>query len=463
MITFNLRNRIAFLYMAFSAIIIALLLGIIYFVVQITVYTHLDTDLDTEMQEVTNNIVVIDGKLIFANKFEWGEKEHSQIEVNPTFIQVFDTLGNSIKKTGNLKDSGLKFLKGKRDAEYFEYTLSNSPVRQIQTPVLTDSGAVVAYVSVAVSLKESFLVLSNLKSSLLIAFPVVLLILFIASRIIAGRAIAPINKVIDTAARITKENLDERIELPDRKDEIYSLSVTINGLLDRLQDVVLREKQFTADASHELRTPLSIIKGTLEVLNRKPREVEHYREKIDYVINEVDRITALIDSLLEIARLGSANLAPEIIAFDLNRIVSDIVDRYKSASEAKNLKFTTRFEGELTVEADPSMCDIIISNIVSNAVKYSFSNSTVIVETGVYQDKAFCKVQDFGQGIGKEHISKIFDRFYRVDESRDAKIAGKGLGLSIVKKLADIQSVEISVESEAGKGTAFTIIFPSSF
>jgi len=372
-------------------------------------------------------------------------------------------LGNSIKKTGNLKDAGLKFLKGAREVIYFEHTLSNSPVRQIQTPVLTDSGAVVAYVSVAVSLKESFLVLSNLKSSLLIAFPVVLLILFFASRIIAGRAIAPINKVIDTAARITKENLDERIELPDRKDEIYSLSVTINGLLDRLEDVVLREKQFTADASHELRTPLSIIKGTLEVLNRKPREVEHYREKIDYVINEVDRITALIDSLLEIARLGSANLAPDIIAFDLNRIVSDIVDRYKSSSEAKNLKFTTRFEGELTVEADPSMCDIIISNIVSNAVKYSFSNSTVIVETGVYEGKAFCKVQDFGQGIGREHITKIFDRFYRVDESRDAKIAGKGLGLSIVKKLADIQSVEISVESEAGSGTTFTIIFPHSF
>lgn len=460
MISFNLRNRIAFLYMAFSAIIIALLLTIIYFVVQITVYSHLDTDLDTEMQEVTNSLVALDDKLVFANKFEWGEKEHSQIEVNPTFIQVFDSVGNSIRKTGNLKDSGLKFQKGKIEVIYFEHTLSNSPVRQIQTPVLSDSGRVIAYVSVAISLKESFLVLTNLKNSLLISFPVVLLILFFASRIIAGRAIAPINKVIDTASRITKENLDERIEVPQRKDEIFSLSVTINGLLDRLEDVVKREKQFTADASHELRTPLSIIKGTLEVLNRKPREVEHYQEKIDYVIQEVDRITSLIDSLLELARLGSANVAPDIVSFDLNGIVFDIVNRYKSAFQARKLEFITRVDGELTVYADPSMCDIIVSNIVSNSIKYSNNNNSVIIETGLRDKRVFCSVKDFGNGIKKEDIPKIFDRFYRVDESRDAKIVGKGLGLSIVKKLAEIQSIEISVESEVGVGTTFTIYIP---
>lgn len=446
--------------MAFSAIIIALLLTIIYFVVQVTVYSHLDTDLDTEMLEVTNSIVVVDNKLVFANKFEWGEKEHSQIEVNPTFIQVFDSAGNSIKKTGNLKDSGLKFLKDVSGVIYFEHTLSNSPVRQIQTPVFSDSGRIAAYVSVAISLKESFLVLDNLKNSLLISFPVVLLILFFVSRIIAGRAIAPINKVIDTAARITKENLDERIEVPHRKDEIFSLSVTINGLLDRLEEVVKREKQFTADASHELRTPLSIIRGTLEVLNRKPREVEHYREKIDYVIREVDRITSLIDSLLELARLGSANVAPDIVNFDLNRIVMDIVGRYKAASEVKEVKLITHLDGNLIVYADPSMCDIIVSNMVSNAIKYSNNNNSVIVETGTRDDKFFCSVQDFGNGIKKEDIPKIFDRFFRVDESRDAKIVGKGLGLSIVKKLAEIQSIEISVESEVGVGTTFTIYIP---
>ena len=128
-------------------------------------------------------------------------------------------------------------------------------------------------------LEESALVLENLKIVLFIAYPLVLIFLFSVSRYIAGKSIKPINKVINTAEKITKENLDKRIDLPEHKDEIYILTSTINELLNRLQDAVLREKQFTADASHELRTPLSVIKGTLEVLIRKPRKREEYEDK----------------------------------------------------------------------------------------------------------------------------------------------------------------------------------------
>jgi signal transduction histidine kinase len=464
MINFNLRNRIAFLYMAFSAVIIAVLLAVIYFIVLITVYSHLDEDLDTELAEVTGNVAVIDNKLIFTNKFEWEEKEHSQIEVNPTFIQVFDSTGKPIKKTGNLKDSGLKFRKDQKETLYFDRILSNSPIRQVQSPIWKDEAnlTVAGFVSVAISLEESSIVLANLKYSLLISYPLVLLILFFASRIIAGRAIAPINRVIETAAKITKENLDERITVPNRKDEIYTLSVTINGLLDRLEDVVKREIQFTADASHELRTPLAVIKGTLEVLNRKPREPEQYIEKIDYVILEVDRITSLIDSLLELARLESAKVAPDIVEFDINKIIKGLVTRFKFSAEKRNINFVMNLKEDITVAADPSMFDIILSNIVSNAVKYSNNDSTISIETGEINGRIFCSVIDSGKGIPKEYMPKIFDRFYRVDESRDAKIAGKGLGLSIAKKLADLQAIEIAVKSQLGEGTTFTLFFNKS-
>ena len=170
---------------------------------------------------------------------------------------------------------------------------------------------------VAVPLEESELVLENLQKALLISYPIILIILFLTTRYIAGKSIAPINNVITTANKITRENLRERILLPENKDEIHLLISTINELLNRLEDNLLREKQFTSDASHELRTPLSVIKGTLEVLIRKPRDVQQYEEKINYCIRETDRMTKLIDQLLLLARYDSGKVLPNKIQVDL--------------------------------------------------------------------------------------------------------------------------------------------------
>ncbi len=147
--------------------------------------------------------------------------------------------------------------------------LSESPIYQVQYPINNSKNETTGYLLVAVPLEESELVLENLQKALFISFPIILIILFLTTRYIAGKSIAPINGVITTANRITRENLRERILLPENKDEIHLLISTINELLNRLEDNLLREKQFTSDASHELRTPLSVIKGTLEVLDKK--------------------------------------------------------------------------------------------------------------------------------------------------------------------------------------------------
>ncbi len=456
------RERIAILYTLLTAFIIAILLATIYFIVHSTVYSHLDDDLNTELEEISNSLVAFDDSLIYTNRFEWSEQEHSQVEINPTFIQVFSPDGKVLRKTGNLKAEQLTFLEKKKANVYVDGSLSNSPIRQVQAPFLSDQGKTVAYISVAISKKESSLVLDNLKKSLLISYPLVLLGLFIASRIIAGRAIAPIDKVIKTAEKISKENLSDRIEVPERKDELHTLSVTINDLLERLEDVVQREKQFTADASHELRTPLSIIKGTLEVLNRKPREIEQYMEKIDYVIGEVDRVSSLIDSLLELARLESGKVAPDIVMFDISGITQGIAERFRASARSRKMELDLHLPEGLEVNADPSMCDIMISNIISNAIKYSLEGDKIEIKTGTRPGSVFCSVTDHGAGIDEEHIQKIFDRFYRADSSRGAKTGGKGLGLSITKKLADLQNVTLELSSTPGKETVFTLLFPAT-
>ena len=276
----SLRNRISSYFIGVTAVLTGILFITIYTVVSDTVFRHLDNDLNLESLEVINSLVILDNQFIFANPFEWNEREHGQIEVNPIFVQVVDSTGKVLKKTGNLLEGKLSFNPSIKTREYFNNNLSGAPTRQLQTPITNPVGVTLGYLIISMPLEESAVVLENLKIVLLVAYPLVLIFLFSISRYFAGNSIKPINSVINTAEKITKENLAERISLPPHKDEIYTLTSTINELLNRLEDAVMREKQFTADASHELRTPLSVIKGTLEVLIRKPREQEEYIKKI---------------------------------------------------------------------------------------------------------------------------------------------------------------------------------------
>ena len=456
----SLRNRISFYFLGATAVLVLILFIAIYYVVHKTVYTHLDDDLKAESGEVFKGIVILNDKFIFANPYEWSEKEHSQIEVNPTFVQVCDTNGIVIRKSGNLLSSELKFYPGKKTKSFFNTLLSMQPTRQLQMPIQNPNGKILGYLIIAIPLEESALVLNNLKFVLLFTYPVVLIALFFITRFFAGKSIEPVNKVISTAERITKENLEERIELPLHKDELYKLTSTINQLLDRLEDTVIREKQFTSDASHELRTPLAVIKGTLEVLIRKPREVEQYESKISYCINEVNRMSTIIDQLLMLARYDSGKISPNIVKINLQHKVLSVLDRLQNQVISKNISVKIIDDFNIPVKADPDMIDIILENIISNSIKYSERDSNIEVQIEKNDSTVLCLIKDDGIGMTNEQVSKIFDRFYRADESRNSKISGNGLGLSIVKKLTDLQNLKLEITSRPQAGTTVIISFP---
>jgi len=451
------KNRVAAYYLFATAFIITILFFAIYWIVYNTVYSHLKDDLDAELSEVSNSIFVSENdEIIFANPLEWMEGEHSQIEVNPTFIQVTNLAGNVIKKTSNLSDDSLSFYKSFSSKYYLSTELSQSAVYQVQSPIVNKEGKTVAYLIIAIPLEESELVLENLKSVLFIAFPAILLILFFATRYIAGKAIAPVNNVIQTASRITKENLQERIKLPTNKDEIYTLISTINELLNRLEDTLLREKQFTSDASHELRTPLSVIKGTLEVLVRKPREVPQYEEKINYCIKETDRMTKLIDQLLFLAKYDSGKVLPNKLHIDIKKLIADLATRLEPILSEKEIKVNINDNGNTFAVADESMIEIIFENVITNSIKYSGTKSEIDIRFKDHESFLECIIKDNGIGMTDEQKRKIFDRFYRTDESRNSEAGGFGLGLSIVKKFCELQNIDLQVESRPSLGTSFT-------
>jgi signal transduction histidine kinase len=284
--------------------------------------------------------------------------------------------------------------------------------------------------------------------------------LFVIARLITGRSIKPISSIIETSNIITKDNLKSRIPLPQNRDELYTLSQTINNLLDRIENTIEREKQFTSDASHELRTPLTVIKGTLEVLIRKPRNQEEYQEKINFCVSEVNRLNHLVDQLLLLARFENQNKSLKIEKICLNAIILDSISRYSSIIQSKKIHISTAFIKEYYVENDGYLLSIIINNLVSNALKYSNENANLKIvitdENGIVE----CHIIDSGIGIPTEDLQKIFDQFYRSNSIEHTRIKGSGLGLSIVKRLCALLHIDIKITSKENIGTTAFLSFP---
>ena len=452
------RNRIALFTTLAVALITALVFVVIYAVVHHTAYAHLDQDILLEKDEVINNLDWNLDSIIIHKMPEWDEAEHSKVEVNPTFLQIVDLKGKVLFHSSNLLHD--QFLYGPDIAEdfFFNGELSLQKIRLGQFPLKNDAGKVIGHLTIAISRQESYTVLHNLVLVLVLAFPFVLIILFIASSVAAAKAIEPVMQLIRTASGITDSTIGTRLSLPARRDEFYDLTQTINDLLGRIEESMARQKQFTSDASHEIRTPLAAIRGTLEVLIRKQREPAAYQEKISGIIQQVDRLDRLLDQLLELARIESGITKPRHERVALAELVSGLTAKWKDAVEGRGITLLTRIPSEVTVTCDKLFLEIILDNLVYNAIKYGKEQGHIFIDW--QEGLGSLAVRDDGHGIPEEHLPNIFSRFYRVDPSRSSSIQGTGLGLSIVKKLADLQSISLVAESKPGEGTVFTLSFP---
>jgi signal transduction histidine kinase len=350
------------------------------------------------------------------------------------------------------------FHNGVEHFQLFDTKLLGNTIRQIQVPLHIKSKKV-GYLIIAMSLSDSAKVLKNLFDTLLIAFPIILLMLFFIARFFAGRSIRPINEIINTSRIITKDNLKTRILLPKTRDELYVLSSTINNLLDRIEDAVEREKQFTSDASHELRTPLTVIKGTLEVLIRKPRDNKEYEDKITYCINEVDHLNVLVDQLLLMARFENQKLNINKENVYLNAVILDVLTLNSEKINAAKIDVILEAKEDFYIYSDNYLLVTIIRNIVSNAIKYSNEKGRILIQLKKEKDIISCTISDQGIGIAKENLESILKPFFRSDSSLHSQIKGTGLGLSIVKRMTELLHIKFKIDSEIGVGTTVTLTF----
>ena len=458
MFRFSFKNRIAFYYLVSTALLIAIVFFAIYQIVSFSVYNHINSDIEVEVEKHLEEIIIDQNNTYLIQVDQWRAREHNDVDVNPVFIQFLDLNSELIDKSPNLKNLNLKLYPKDLDNQFIDTYLNTKPIRQIQVP-LFDKEQMVGHLIVAMSLDDAEMVLTNLRTILLITFPLILFVLFLTARFLAGRSIKPINAIIAISSQISKDNLSSRISLPQNKDELYVLSNTINDLLDRIENAIEREKQFTSDASHELRTPLAIIKGTLEVLIRKPRTQSEYEEKINFCVKEVDRMNTLVDELLLLARFENQKQNSKKETVFLNAIILDILARYSDKIKINKLAIHTDFKNDFNITSDTYLVSIIISNLLSNAIKYSKENGAIFVTLEEENKQVICKIIDNGIGISNEDLDKIGNRFYRSQSEKNIDIKGTGLGLSIVRRLTDLLDIKFEIESKTKVGTTVLLRF----
>lgn len=295
---------------------------------------------------------------------------------------------------------------------------------------------------------------------MLILIPLILLLTALGGYYITKRAFKPVNNIIKTANEISAQNdIKQRIELnPEAKqDEMYDLSVTLNHMLDKIENLIKQEKQFTSDASHELRTPISVILAQGEYL-LDIAENEKEKELAQNIVDKANQVSKLVSRLLLLARIDQHRQKFNKEKVDLGVIIDVAVDSMKELAAQKEILLFSNVPDGTIVDADESLLLSAITNLISNGIKYGNKSGHVAVSASRIGDRTEIIVADNGVGISKEHIDKIWTRFYRVDDVRNDEYGSSGLGLAMAKSIIELHGGEISVKSEPGKGTEFRII-----
>ena len=450
------KERIARRLTWVTALIFSLVFLLIYLVANFTVVRNIDRELQLEVDKHKGEIFLVDGKIRFLYLNEWKQMEHTQLQLNPIFIEIVDLEGNSMDRSPNLGENHLTFSPEKaKSEEAWTQKIGSREVRQRQIPLL-NAGKQEGYLLLAKSFEDSRELLDNLRNVLLLIYPLILVSLYLSMRYLAGKSIEPLEKISLKTNQITQQNLNERVPETGTNDEIGQLTRAINSLLGRLEQAMQREKQFTSDASHELRTPLAVLRGTLEVLIRKPRSAEEYETKVKTALVSIDRMSAMLDQLLALARVENGkNLVKEEL--ELITFLEELADKI-TEEQAHSIQFQSLVGVPIYVATHEKSLEMILQNLLENAVKYSKNGGEVFLRVGK-EKEAFIEVVDTGTGIASEYLEQIFDPFFRVQEALDHGIPGTGLGLAIVKKLAQESSIRLSVSSEKGKGSTFRLDF----
>ncbi len=319
------------------------------------------------------------------------------------------------------------------------------------------------YVAIGSSLANNDKVLTDFTWLCIALIPLVAVLGAATGWIVAGRALRPVMEIARAAQRISGSNLSLRI--PERKaaDELEYLVETFNDMISRLEQSFIQVRQFSTDVSHELRTPITIVRGQLEVALFTAETAEQYRDAIVTAMGDVERLSQIVRALLLLSQAETGQVVLQLQPLDLIETARNITEQFEIPAEGADVRISFHGgAGNCEGEFDRVQIERMLSNLISNAVKFTPPGGEVRVSAKREGDHAEIVVEDTGQGISPQHLPHIFDRFYRVrgPEEQSSPEKGLGLGLSFVNWIVRAHSGTIDVKSEPGNGTTFTVRLP---
>ncbi len=299
--------------------------------------------------------------------------------------------------------------------------------------------------------------LQEVRNTLFIVEPILLLLLIFAANKLINKILKPIRNITNTANNISVTDLSQTIKQPDDDDELKELVNSFNSMIERLKNGVEHLEQFNSDVSHELKTPLTVIKGEIEITLNKQRDAKYYMQSLKTIEYESTQIQGIVDNLLMLTKYTKDNIEQTFQITSLDSLLLDTINKYNIQLKKKNIKLHLEKFESIEMEVNGQLISTIFSNLIDNAIKYSSNDTNIFIS--LYKDnKVHFIIKDEGLGIAEENLSKIVDRFYRVDESRNKQIKGFGLGLSIVKNSIELHGGTINIQSEENIGTKIEII-----
>jgi len=321
------------------------------------------------------------------------------------------------------------------------------------------SGRVGAVLFVA-SVEDIFRSLDDIRNTLMLATLMIGILTVVLIFVVSYRLIAPLRRTLNVVRRMTTGQLSLRIPVSG-KDEYAILATAFNSMTEKLEQVEKTREEFVSNVSHEMKTPLSAIKVLSESILLQPTAPEEmYREFLQDITNEVDRMTNITNDLLALVKVDQRDQGLNIKLFDLNLLVEDIMRRLSPLAEQKKIVLLYEAERPVQMAADEIKLSLAISNIVENGIKYTPRGGTVKVMVDSDHQSAYIKIQDTGIGIPEDEQDKIFNRFYRVDKTRDRETGGTGLGLAITRATVLAHGGNVRVTSKQGEGSVFLLRVP---
>lgn len=466
MIKSSIRFKLTVWYAAVMVLVLVFFGSTLYLTMSRALYAELDSRIKGMAE------VMASSSHTFPSHFDLAQldmmvAENLGFKNQGKFIQIMDNTGTVGQTSVSLSPHPLPIsitaIKRAANKEISFDTLKverlKYPIRMITYPII-ENGEVASILQIGTSLETLQNTLHVLFLTIIFGILASLALASFGGWFMAKKSLSPVADITTAARRITAHNLDQRIEVSNPEDEVGRLTETINDMIFRLNDSFKRISRFSSDVSHELRTPLTILRGEMEVALRSQRTPEEYKEVIASGLEEVERMSIMVEELLLLSKAEQGELKLNISEIPLHKLLEGIYNNAGVLSRGKGITITMNNSEDVYVNGDEMRLRQVLLNLVDNAVKYSPSGGKVELSLTRDKEYAHISVKDTGLGIAKEEQDKIFGRFYRVDASRSREIGGTGLGLSICKWITEAHGGKIAVVSDIGKGTTFTVSLP---